>query len=118
MAILGIVADDDDDGNAASRPARAPQQRALRKTAAQEQVAQGPEPWAEQAAPQQDSRGNITDPQLKMLHVLFGKWGMDRDGALAYCSETVGVPVESTKHLSKDEASRIIDALSKEENRG
>jgi hypothetical protein len=98
-----------DDGTAQA-PAK---QRAPRKTVAQEQVAQGPEPWAETPAPQQVP---VTTPQLTIMHIKFGEHGMDRDGALTYCSDITGRPVQSTKELSKTEASRIISAL--EENRG
>lgn len=62
----------------------------------------------------QNSQGqeSITPAQLKKLHVVMSKEGLtDRDDALAWLSEQVKRPVESSKDLSKSEASEIIDFL-------
>ena len=78
-------------------------------------IEEGPEPsdptdWPAVAAPEPDP---ITPAQLKMLHVVLGKAGAtDRDAGLALISGIVGRPVESSKDLTKHEASKVIDALS------
>jgi hypothetical protein len=59
-------------------------------------------------APQPDP---ITDAQLRKLHTLLSKHSMDRDQGLAYIGNLVGRDVESSKGLSKAEASTVIDDL-------
>ena len=54
----------------------------------------------------------ITAGQFKALHACLHSAGLDdRDSGLAYISEEVSRQVESSKDLTKDEASRVIDAL-------
>lgn len=54
----------------------------------------------------------ITQPQQAKMRVLLQAVGMtDRDGILQYVSGVVGRAVESSKHLTKDEARQVIDAL-------
>lgn len=55
----------------------------------------------------------ITAQQLKALHASLNDAGLgsDRDAALAFYTETIGRDVESSKALTKAEASRVIDAL-------
>lgn len=69
-----------------------------------------PEPVA---AAEPDRPGFITRSQLRMLHVMLGKAGLgdDRAAALAYYAEHGGRRVESSKDLTRIEATRIIDAL-------
>lgn len=53
-----------------------------------------------------------TTPQLQKLHILFGELGIaDRERGLAFLSELVARPLESSKELTKDEASSVIDGL-------
>lgn len=65
--------------------------------------------------PTGDRPGMITGPQLKMLHALLSKHGMgsaaQRDDALAFYEATVGRKVESSKSLTKGEATKVIDRL-------
>lgn len=64
--------------------------------------------------PAPDRPGFITRAQLKMLHVMLGKAGLgdDRDAALAfYAKHNGGRVVESSKDLTRIEATRVIDAL-------
>lgn len=65
--------------------------------------------------PTGDRPGFITKAQLRMLHALLNKAGLgeDRDAALAYYAEHGGTgrKVDSSKDLSRVEATRIIDAL-------
>jgi hypothetical protein len=54
----------------------------------------------------------ITPQQMKKLHASFSDKGfVDRDDRLAYVNEIVGIEVASSKDLTKDQASRVIDAL-------
>lgn len=54
----------------------------------------------------------ITPDQQKLLHKLLNDTGRgDRDAGLAFCAEVVGHDVESTKTLTKAEASGIINRL-------
>jgi hypothetical protein len=54
----------------------------------------------------------ITDAQTKRLGALMREAGITgRDGAIDYCADIIGRPIESRNELTKDEASRVIDAL-------
>jgi len=54
----------------------------------------------------------ITDPQMRKMRALLGNVGMkDRDVILQYVRGVVGREVESSKGLTKDEASTVIEAL-------
>lgn len=57
--------------------------------------------------------GPITTAQLGALHGALNAAGLgnDRDAALRFYAETVGREVESSKDLTKREASQVIDAL-------
>lgn len=62
----------------------------------------------------QNSQGHeaITGPQLKKLHVVLQKEGLtDRDEALDWLSQQLKRSIATSKDLSKDEASEIIDFL-------
>jgi hypothetical protein len=67
---------------------------------------------AEERQDTQPEPDSITDAQSKMLHASFNELGItERDQRLAYCTNLLGREVESSKELSKAEASRVIDAL-------
>lgn len=54
----------------------------------------------------------ITAPQSRRLHAVFGQIGWsDRDDKLRAASLIVGRPLESSKDLTKDEATGLIDEL-------
>jgi len=56
---------------------------------------------------------SITDAQMKMLHATFTDKGFrDRDDRLDYVRGVLELDVQSSKDLTKDQASRVIDALS------
>lgn len=60
-----------------------------------------------------DSPPLITDAQMRKMRVLLSNLDMkDRDVVLHYVRGVVGRDVESSKSLTKDEASRVIEALS------
>ncbi|WP_372595605.1 hypothetical protein [Actinotalea sp.] len=64
-----------------------------------------------------DEPDPITPAQSKAMHAALGHAGLsDRDLGLRYISDVIGRTVETSKDLSKEEASRIIDALVSEGN--
>ena len=68
----------------------------------------GPEP-ADDTPPELDP---ITDAQLKALHAAFsGAEIHDRDARLEYASKVIGREVESSKALTRAEASTLLDTL-------
>lgn len=51
-------------------------------------------------------------PQMRMMHAEFNRQGIsDRTERLAYCSGVIEREITSTDQLTKDDATRIIDAL-------
>jgi hypothetical protein len=69
-----------------------------------------PEPAGE-PAPAAES-APITQTQMKALHASFNDAGIsDREQRLAYCRNLTGRELESSKDLTRDEASKVIDAL-------
>lgn len=72
-----------------------------------------PEPPAADEPPLPMPYDDITDAQLKALHTAFGKAGIaDRDKRLDYCRKLIGRDdVTSSKDLTRDEASYVLDAL-------
>ena len=56
--------------------------------------------------------GPVTEKQLGLMGVLFGKAGIsDREQRLAFVQETVFRPITSSKELTSGEASQVIDRL-------
>lgn len=53
----------------------------------------------------------ISGAQTKKLHATFGELGFDRDAGLAFCTSILGREVTTTKELSRDDASRVIEKL-------
>lgn len=73
-----------------------------------------PEPPQDEQLPIIDTTEGITSAQQKMLHGLLNENEMgDRDTALAWISVEIGRGIDSSKDLTKAEASRVIDALNK-----
>ncbi|AMU39217.1 hypothetical protein A3N99_02675 [Mycobacteroides abscessus] len=69
------------------------------------------EPETENAAEQ-----GITDPQLKKLHVLFGKHGLnERQAGLDWLTAATGREITSSKDLTLREAIKVIDTLESDE---
>lgn len=74
-----------------------------------------PEPTEEGPGNTADEPG-ITDPQLKKLHVLFGKHGLnERQAGLDWLTAATGHEISSSKDLTKHEAIRVIDMLENDE---
>ena len=78
-----------------------------------EDAASPPLTSEEQGDPEPDSPPSpITAAQMKALHAGLNAAGLsDRASGLAYISEEVGRTVETSKDLTRDEASKVIDAL-------
>jgi hypothetical protein len=107
--MTGLVTDDDDDGQTAEASAR---KRRAAPTPPPAAPVQRPRPAPEQAEPAGDVR---TEAQSKRLFALLHENGLeDRDTVLAWLTELLGRPVETTKTLTKHEASRAMDALAPE----
>ena len=74
-----------------------------------------PEPEFDEPEPEatEQPADLITDAQLKMLHALFTEKDFkDRDDRLDYVRSVLDLDdIESSKDLTKDQASRVIDAL-------
>jgi hypothetical protein len=69
------------------------------------------EPEAENAAEQ-----GITDPQLKKLHVLFSKHGLnERQAGLDWLTAATEREITSSKDLTKREAMKVFDMLENDE---
>lgn len=58
------------------------------------------------------SPGSVTGPQLTRLHIMFAEAQItERADKLDYCQVQTGRPIESTKQLSQNEASIVMDML-------
>lgn len=63
--------------------------------------------------PPPDDTDKVTDAQIRKMQASFSGHGVsEREQKLAYIADVVGRAVASSKDLTKDEASRVIDALS------
>ena len=70
------------------------------------------EPVAAEPEPEPADDDAVTPAQIKMLAATMGQAGMtDRADALAYVASVIGREVASRNELTRDEASRVIDAL-------
>lgn len=100
MACLGLVADEDDDGNAA----------------------QGEQPRVARPAPAQASGdAKASEPQLKMLNAILGNMDVppDREARRTFLRIKCGVVIEgSSKDVSKRAMSGILDTLKDLEQSG
>jgi hypothetical protein len=115
-AVLGVPYSSEELADADPTPtttvSRAPGEK---RTARRAAPPAPPEPDLDELAPaadDADTAESITEAQNKKLHAALNDGGYaDRDSGLTFISETLGRPVESSKNLSKDEASRVIDVL-------
>lgn len=56
--------------------------------------------------------GSITPKMLTRLHIMFTEAGIsERDDKLGYCQSVIDRPIDSTKSLSRNEASQVMNAL-------
>lgn len=62
--------------------------------------------------PQPLAAGSITDAQMRKMQALFTEKGFrDSDDRHAYVKDVVGIEVASSRDLTKEQASRVIDSL-------
>jgi hypothetical protein len=117
-AIVGIAADEDDEGRLAdTAPGTA--QRGQRQGSAREPAA----PTARRSTPpplpgeQAQSPDVATRPQLTKIQAAFTSVGWtDRDDKLRAASTIIGRPLASSNELTKREAHALIEALEKVAN--
>ena len=113
--VTGLPAEDE------QRPEPEPQQTRVRAADLVEtrEPAPSPEPAAEEepveaeiVEPREETSEPITGPQIKMLHALFGQveW-TDRDDRLRAASTIARRELSSSKDLTRQEASWLIDVL-------
>lgn len=90
-SMTGLVTDDDDDGNTASRP-KPPRKPTTR--------------------PAHTETGELrTEEQSKAVWAAAQRSGLTAETFRAYLTDLLGHPVDSTKNLTRDEASRVLDDL-------
>lgn len=110
LAVLGIVAEDEDDDG---RGAEDRQPRAQRQRPAQQQASK-PRPETVQRA--SASSGTITEAQLGKLQALLREQGFETPAdKRTFLESVVRHPLESTKALTTAEASAAIERLMKRE---
>ena len=69
-----------------------------------------PDHTAEDAVEAEVEPAMVTKAQLAALHASLGDIGItEREDGLTYVSEVIGRTIASTKDLTRDEASRVID---------
>jgi hypothetical protein len=112
-AILGIpysAEELDDEGTVVAEPvAEVKPARRTAQRAARPAPQPAPEPELDEPAPDVEL---ITQPQQRKLHALLNERGLgDRERGLAAISFHLDRDLASTKDLTKDEASRVIEAL-------
>ena len=95
-AILGIVSDDDDDANTATKPGV-------------KQEAKSPPVETPPSSETTMGVGGITPPQTKKIHATAKEKGLPPGEARAYMQKTFNK--SHTKELTKDEASTMIEFL-------
>lgn len=93
-AIVGIVTEDDDDGNAAQGRTRKAEVKAVREKAA-----------AENPSPATDAQRKAFFAAMRQRH------GENREEILAELSNFFGREIASSNELTKDEISEFLDAL-------
>jgi ERF superfamily len=112
-AVTGIAPEDDDDGAAAEAQAAAEKsQRGNNGNGGRRPEWRAPAANPAREATSGNGNGPVTQPQLQLMHTLFGKaqW-TDKDDRLRAASALTGRELASSKDLTRKEASTVIDAL-------
>jgi hypothetical protein len=114
LAVVGAATEDDDGAAAAAgtRPARQSRRRdaGSAAAAAPEEVRHMTDFPA--AGPPARRAGAIAESQVRAMAIEFQKAGItDRDERLAFIAEAIGRTVDSSKDLTKNEATAVFDAL-------
>ena len=126
MAVLGLVADEDDDGNKANQSGPAP---ARRPASTVRRATRPTPPPSDEDAPEPDmplvavdlDQGRetnlISQPQMAKMQILFKEKGFhNRDDCLAYVRDIHNIDVQSSKELTRRGATAVIEALLKLDN--
>jgi hypothetical protein len=109
-AILGLVSDDDDDANTATKPETKPSETILYHTSEDvNSVEVTPRPKPKTTAPTPTKAEGITVPQTKKIHATAKEKNLSPEAARSYMQKTF--KKNSTKELTKDEASTMIEFL-------
>lgn len=118
MSALGLVADEDDDGNRANPQSARPPAAARPARVVQRSAPSRPEPPEPDLAPEPgptdvtNAVELIRPAQMRKLQVLFHEKGFKgRDDRLGYVTQILGFAVESSKELTVAQASTAINAL-------
>ncbi len=102
-SILGIVTDDDDDGNLASTPVKTVAKRPTRKP---------PETKPPESKEPGSSEIKLISPaQTKLLHSLISRCGFDKDTAHGYATAIIEREFTSSKELTSQEAAKVIQSM-------
>lgn len=115
-AVVGIAADEDDETHLANEGAPPTAQRSSRprQGAAKAQEA-GTAQRAAAPPPLPGEEDKVTDKQLGLIGTLMTKAEItDRDQRLRWVSDVIGRPIDSSKKLTKAEASKVIEELQRE----
>jgi hypothetical protein len=100
----------DEDGNiidVPSRPERVVERPALAAPMVEAPRAAEVAPWAPEE-PDEPFATMITPAQLKKLAIVVKEQGLGRDDALGFFAWLIKRPIESSKDITKDEASRVL----------
>lgn len=113
-AVLGLVADEDDDGQAATAEWKPPAHPHTRKADRHSAKRSGPLPdddWT--TSPPEEAPGSVSGARLTELHIWFTRRGItDRDDRLAYTMSALDLPeLGSSKDLSESQALALIKHL-------
>jgi hypothetical protein len=113
-AVLGIITEQDDDGNEASKPA----QQTTRRSAPQSSGARHSNSYASSDGEKNGhtvtpGTGIVTEKQIGLIHKLFDQknFADDREYRHDYAEKVLGCTFASTKELTKVQAGKLIDAL-------
>ena len=103
--LTGLVTDNDDDGKLASQAKARPQQRPAPQR-------QAPPPPSAPVGPNGSPYLTTSGALAKRMFAAMGSAGItDREGRLAYVSDVVGRPVESSSQMTDADAEAVLAAL-------
>lgn len=112
MSVLGLVADDDDDGNAGTKAANKPQAKSGNAAALKQAVGQKADPNTGEVIQGDFSGEGPTDGQTKYAMALFKGKELRTDTQQAeFIKSITGREVSGWGDVTKTEASKVVDAL-------
>lgn len=108
-AILSLATETDDDGHAASQ--QRPPARQTRPPANRAEAESRAKPKAEEKTEASNLPGAASQPQINLIAIECKKQGIDEANRVEHVSNLAGRPLKSTKELTHEEASTVIDKL-------